>query len=310
MELKYIVKNNELNINQILQNELNISSRLLYKLIKNNIILLNGNSCDTRNLASSGDIITVDFNYEEDNSNIVPTKMNLDIIFEDEWLLIVNKPAGIAIHPSVLHYSDSLCNGIRFYFDTIGLKKKIRPVNRLDLNTSGLVVFAKCEYVQECLISQMKDNVFKKEYLAFCNGVFSKKSGTINLPIARKENSIIERCISENGQPSITHYKVVKEFVSNEFDAFDVENFPEKKFDNYSLVKCTLETGRTHQIRVHMSAIGHPLIGDSLYGSTSDFINRQALHCYKLQFLHPINNEFMDFVGEIPLDFKKLDFDF
>lgn len=288
MQLKYIVKNNELNINQILQNELNISSRLLYKLIKNERILLNGNICDTRNYANSGDVLIVDFDYEEDNSNIVPTKMNLDIVFEDNWLIVVNKPAGIAIHPSILHYSDSLCNGIRFYFDSIGLKKKIRPVNRLDLNTSGLVVFAKCEYIQECLISQMKDNLFKKEYLAFCEGIFENKSGTIDLPISRKDNSIIERCISKDGQPSVTHYEVLKEF------------------NNYSLVKCVLETGRTHQIRVHMSAIGHPLIGDSLYGSISDFIDRQALHCYKLQFVHPITKKFMDFCGEIPLDLKKL----
>lgn len=289
MQLKYIVKNNELNINQILQNELKISSRLLYKLIKNKRTLLNGNICDTREQANTGDVLIVDFDYEEDNSNIVPTKMNLNIIFEDEWLLIINKPAGIPVHPSILHYSDSLCNGIRFYFDSIGLKKKIRPVNRLDLNTSGLVVFAKCEYIQECLISQMKDNLFKKEYLAFCEGIFENKFGTIDLPISRKDNSIIERCISEDGQPSVTHYEVLKEF------------------DNYSLVKCMLETGRTHQIRVHMSAISHPLIGDSLYGSISDFIDRQALHCYKLQFIHPITKKFMDFCDELPLDLKKLE---
>jgi len=289
MELKYIVKNSELNINQILQNELKISSRLLYKLIKNNCVLLNDKICDTRNIPNIGDVLFVNFNYEEDNSNIVPTKMDLDIIFEDDWFLIVNKSAGIAIHPSILHYSDSLCNGVRSYFDSIGLKKKIRPVNRLDLNTSGLVVFAKCEYIQECLISQMQDNTFKKEYLCFCEGIFEQKSGTINLPIARKENSIIERCIDKNGQTSITHFEVLKEF------------------DNYSLVRCVLETGRTHQIRVHMSAIGHSLIGDSLYGSLSDFISRQALHCYKLDFIHPISNNCMSFCGELPLDFKKLE---
>lgn len=289
MELKYIVKNNELNINQILQNELNISSRLLYKLIKNNKISLNQKNCDTRQYANLGDTLTIDFNYEEDNSNIVPTKMNLDIIYEDKWLLIINKPAGIAIHPSILHYSNSLCNGIRFYFDSIGLKKKIRPVNRLDLNTSGLVIFAKCEYIQECLISQMKNNTFKKEYLCFCNGIFENKFGTIDLPIARKDNSIIERCISNSGQPSITHYEVLKEF------------------NSYSLVKCILETGRTHQIRVHMSSIGHSLIGDSLYGCDSNLINRQALHCYKLKFIHPINKKIMEFYSEIPLDLKKLE---
>ena len=290
MEINYEIKNNTQTINSILQNELKISSRLLYKLIKLNKIELNHKPCDTRKTGNLGDTITVNFDYEEDNSNIVPTKMDLNIVFEDDWLLVVNKPAGIAIHPSVLHYSDSLCNGIRFYFDKIGLKKKIRPVNRLDLNTSGLVVFAKCEYIQECLINQMKKNQFKKEYLAVCDGIFDEKSGTINLPIARKENSIIERCISENGQTAITHYEVLKEF------------------DNYSLVKCSLETGRTHQIRVHMSAIGHPLLGDSLYGSISDLINRQALHCYNLQFIHPVYNNDLNFFGDLPNDFKIFDF--
>lgn len=292
MNLQYTVKSENLSINQILQNELNISSRLLYRLIKNNNILLNGNICDTRNTAQNGDLITINFDYSEDNSNIVPNKMQLDINYEDEWFLIVNKPAGVAIHPSILHYTDSLCNGIRFYFDSIGLKKKIRPVNRLDLNTSGLVIFAKCEYIQECLIKQMSQNVFKKEYLAICEGIFDTKNGTIDLPIARKDNSIIERCISENGQPSITHYEILKEF--------------NNKFNNYTLVKCILETGRTHQIRVHMSAISHPLLGDTLYGSTSDLIDRQALHCYKLQFIHPITNEFMSFTSEIPSDFKQI----
>ncbi len=290
MEINYKIQNNTQTINSILQNELHISSRLLYKLIKLNKIQLNHQPCDTRKTGTLGDTITINFDYEEDNSNIVPTEMDLNIIFEDDWLLVVNKPAGIAIHPSVLHYSDSLCNGIRFYFDKIGLKKKIRPVNRLDLNTSGLVVFAKCEYIQECLINQMKNNQFKKEYLAVCNGIFDKKSGTINLPIARKENSIIERCISENGQTAITHYTVLKEF------------------DNYSLVKCSLETGRTHQIRVHMSAIGHPLLGDSLYGSISDLINRQALHCFNLQFIHPVYNNDLNFWGDLPNDFKIFDF--
>lgn len=289
MKINYTVKSSNLNINQILTNELKISSRLLYKLIKNKCIFLNDILCDSRDLANIGDLLTIDFDYEEDNSNVVPTKMNLDIVFEDDWLIVINKPAGVAIHPSILHYSDSLCNGIRFYFDSIGLKKKIRPVNRLDLNTSGLVVFAKCEYIQECLISQMKNNLFRKEYLAFCEGIFDSKSGTIDLPISRKDNSIIERCISKDGQPSVTHYEVLKEF------------------NNYSLVKCVLETGRTHQIRVHMSAIGHPLIGDSLYGSFSDLINRQALHCYKLQLVHPITKKLMDFCGKIPLDFKNLE---
>lgn len=290
MKLKHIVKTNQSTINQILQNEIKISSRLLHKLIILNKITLNNKPCNTKNLVKTGDILTINFGYEENSTNIIPTKMDLKIIYEDDWLLIVNKPSGIAIHPSILHYSDSLCNGIKYYFNTINLNKKIRPVNRLDLNTSGLVIFAKCEYIQECLISQMKEKSFKKEYLALCNGKFKGKSGTIDLPIARKENSIIERCISKDGQISITHYEVLKEF------------------NNYSLVKCILETGRTHQIRVHMSAIGHPLVGDSLYGYISDFIDRQALHCFKLSFIHPITKKFMDFEGDLPLDFKNLIF--
>lgn len=242
MEINYKVTKNFTSINELLQNDLKISSRLLIKLIKYKKISINNNVIDTRIKPNIGDIITINFNYEEDNLNIVPTKIDLDIIYEDKWLLIVNKPAGIAIHPSILHYSDSLCNGIRFYFDEIGLKKKIRPVNRLDLNTSGLVIFAKCEYIQECLILQMNKRSFRKEYLALCEGTFENSLGTIDSPIGRKENSIIERCISPSGQFAITHYEVLKEF------------------DNYSLVKCIIDTGRTHQIRVHMSSILHPLL--------------------------------------------------
>ncbi len=245
MELKYIIQENENkeNINLILQNQLQISTRLLTKLIKNKCIYLNGNLCDTRLIPVNCDIIVVDFSLKEDNSNIVPTCMDLQIVYEDEWMLVVNKPAGIPIHPSRMHYENSLSNGIKFYFDTIGLSKKIRPVNRLDLYTSGLVIFAKCEYIQECFIRQMLDKTFKKEYLALISGILKEKKGTICLPIGRKNGSIIERCIDEkNGHPSITHYEVMKEF------------------DNISLVKCQLETGRTHQIRVHFAYLGHPVI--------------------------------------------------
>lgn len=244
MELKYIKKENDnyITVNDVLNLEFSISSRLRIKLIKNNFISLNNQICDTRNSILPNDIITINLDYEEKSANIIPSKMNLEIIYEDDWLLVVNKPSGIAIHPSILHYQDSLSNGIKYYFDSIGLKKKIRPVNRLDKNTSGLVIFAKCEYIQDCLIKQMESKQFQKEYLAIVLGKFDSNKGTINLPIARKENSIIERCIDEKGQSSITHYEVLEEF------------------NNYSLVKCILETGRTHQIRIHMKAIGHPLL--------------------------------------------------
>ena len=287
MILKYIVKDNKyININQILKQEFNISARLLHKLIVEKHVLLNDSIIDTRTTVSLNDIITVNLDFEEDSENIVATQIPLEIIFEDDAFLILNKPAGIAVHPSILHYKDSLSNGVKFYFDSIGLKRKIRPVNRLDLNTSGLIIFAKNEYVQECLIQQMNNKIFKKEYLAIVQGYFTNTNGTINLPIARKENSIIERCISPDGQEAITDYCVLKEL------------------DNYTLVKCSLKTGRTHQIRVHMSAIGHPLLGDSLYGVNYPLINRQALHSYRICFIHPISHENLEFVCELPEDMK------
>ncbi len=286
MELNYIVENNKYeNINQILKNEFNISTRLLNKLIKSKKILLNYTPVDTRTKVQDGNTITVQLDFKEDNSNIIPTKMNLDIVYEDEGMLIINKPAGIAIHPSIAHYADSLANGIRYYFDQIGLKKKIRPVNRLDKDTSGLVIFAKNEYIQECLIKQMQQHIFNKEYICIVSGIMKIKFGTINAPIKRKSNSIIERCVSLDGQPSITHYEVIKEF------------------ENYSTVKCTLETGRTHQIRVHMAHIGHPLLGDTLYGTKSNLINRQALHCYKLSFFNPLTKIEQTIETNYPEDF-------
>lgn len=281
MNLEYIVKNNKYeNINQILRQEFHISARLLQKLIKSQHVLLNGKIIDTRSSVKNNDIVTINLDFEEKSENIVPTSMKLDIIFEDDVLLILNKPAGIAVHPSILHYDDSLSNGVKFYFDSIGLKRKIRPVNRLDLNTSGLIIFAKNEYVQECLIQQMNNNTFIKEYIAIVAGHFEKSCGTINLPIARKVNSIIERCISPDGQEAITDYCVLEEH------------------DDYSIVKCSLKTGRTHQIRVHMSAIGHPLLGDTLYGVSSPLFKRQALHSYRICFIHPISHQNLEFVYE------------
>ena len=280
MILECKVTENNKTINEIIINEFNLSSRLFYKLIHNREIYLNSSPVDTRQIAKIGDIITIDLNYDEDNSNIVPLKMELNIIYEDDALLILNKPAGIAVHPSILHYDNSLANGVRYYFDNINLKKKIRPVNRLDFDTSGLIIFAKNEYVQENLIRQMQNNTFHKEYMCLAEGIFENSKGIINAPIDRKPNSIIERCVSPDGKMAITHYEILK------------------SFDNYSLVKCILETGRTHQIRVHLAYIGHPLLGDSLYGHPSDIINRQALHSYKISFLHPISNKEINFICE------------
>ena len=292
MRLTYTVKENDTykTLKEVLKAYFKISDRLLLKLKKNDKILLNSEITYMHHPIKSNDIIEVFLDLEEDNSNIVPTKMDLDIIYEDESYIVVNKPAGIPIHPSMEHYEDSLSNGIKYYFDEIGLKKKIRPINRLDRNTSGLVIFAKNEYIQERLIEQMKNNLFYKEYIAICEGKFKNTKGIINAPIARKENSIIERCVSENGDIAITEYEVLN---------YNSEG-------NYSVVKCILKTGRTHQIRVHMSYIGHPLLGDTLYGHESSKINRQALHSYKMSFVHPVDQKKITYIATFPEDIQNI----
>lgn len=287
MKLEYKIKHTDTyeNIKQVLKCEFAMSDRLILKLKNNNKIFLNSSPSPVWNSVKSSDLIELFIDWEEDNSNVVPYKMDLNIIYEDECYLVLNKPAGIAIHPSCLHFDNSLSNAVRYYFDNIGLKKKIRPVNRLDKDTSGLVIFAKNEYVQECLVKQMKTNTFKKEYLAIVYGIMEKDFDTINLPIARKKNSIIERTVDSRGDIAITHYNVIS------------------KKNNMSYLELKIDTGRTHQIRVHLSYLGHPIIGDSLYGSSSDLINRQALHSHKISFVHPITKLPVSYVADIPNDF-------
>ena len=290
MVLEYIVNDNKYqNINQIMKQEFSISARLMHKLIIKQHVLLNDFITDTRNSVKIGDIVKVDLNFEEESSNIISTKMDLNIVFEDDAFLILNKPAGIAVHPSILHYEDSLSNGVKFYFESIGLKRKIRPVNRLDLNTSGLIVFAKNEYVQECLIQQMQSGIFEKDYIAIVQGHFTEPCGTINLPIARKDTSIIERCVSNEGQEAATEYCVLEQH------------------NNYSIVKCSLKTGRTHQIRVHMNFIKHPIINDPLYGENNkiSYKTGQLLHAYELTLIHPVSKEKMTFKADLPEHFDK-----
>lgn len=284
MILDYEVKDNKKNINQIIQEHFNLSNRLLSKLINNKRIFLNGNIVDTRLSPTNGDRITIDLDYYEENDNIVSKKIKLNILYEDEGLLVLNKPSGIAVHPSIRHYEDTLANGVKYYFESKKIYKKIRPVNRLDLNTSGIVIFAKNEYIQECLIRQMKENIFIKEYICIAKGRIEPCKGIIEAPIARKPGSIIERCISKEGKNAITKYEVLR------------------YFNNACLIKCYLITGRTHQIRIHLANIGHPLLGDTLYGTYSNLIGRQALHCYKISFINPINSKKNSICADIPED--------
>ena len=260
MLLKYIVGDNK-NLRSILKDELNISSRLFNK-IKNKYVFVNGEHAIYYRDLHVNDVVEVDFGYDDDNYNNIVSNPDIkfEIVYEDDWLLIVNKGANLPVHPSLNHYDISLSNGVRAYFDKIGLNKTVRLVNRIDKDTTGLVVIAKCEYIQECLIKQMNDNSFIKEYIAIARGIVDS-SGVINFPIARKDGSIIERCVDlVRGENAITNY--VRLNYNPELDI--------------SLVKCRLLTGRTHQIRVHFAYIGHPLLGDSLYGfesvDTSDYL--------------------------------------
>ena len=253
MLLKYIVGDNK-NLRSILKDELNISSRLFNK-IKNKYVFVNGEHAIYYKDLHVNDVVEVDFSYDDGNYNNIVSNPDIkfEIVYEDDWLLIVNKGVNLPVHPSLNHYDISLSNGIRAYFDKIGLNKTVRLVNRIDKDTTGLVVIAKCEYIQESLIKQMSDNSFIKEYIAIARGLVDS-SGVIDFPIARKDGSIIERCVDlVRGENAITNY--VRLNYNPELDI--------------SLVKCRLLTGRTHQIRVHFAYIGHPLLGDSLYGFES-----------------------------------------
>ena len=268
MVLEYIV-NDEKNIREVLFNYFQFSNRFcLYLKINNRIYLNNSNiKIYLDKPVNVGDKVSIDLDFEEESSNIIPKNMTLDILYEDDYMVAINKPPHMPVHPSMEHFEDSLSNGIKFYFDTISLKKKIRPINRLDKDTSGIVLFAKVPFIQYSIKN------FNKEYIAIVNGKVDV-DGIIDKPIDRKENSIIERCISANGKKAITEYKVLKVFSIDDND--------------YSLLRCILHTGRTHQIRVHFSSIGHPILGDTLYGVESNLINRQALHASKITFFHPI----------------------
>ena len=289
MELNYIVKKSDTSIKQILKNEFNMSERFILKLKTNKCIYINNVCMPIHSSINEGDTLSIKENFIEDSDGIVSNdNITLNILYEDDYLLILDKPAGIAVHPSILHYDNSLSNGVKSYFEKIGLRKKIRPVNRLDKDTSGIVIFSKNEYIQECLVRQMSNNIFKKKYIAILEGLLEKVSGTINAPIARKKDSIIERCIDESGDIAISHYKVLQ------------------RLGTMTEVEYTLETGRTHQLRVHSAFIGHPIIGDSLYGNESSLISRQALHSYYVEFIHPITKKEMVIRSELPSDICRL----
>ena len=290
MRLEYTVKEEE-NIRQILKEVFFMSDRLIVKLKHNNCISVNDEVAHIWTKISKGDKLVVEENFEEESPNIVPNEnIKLTILYEDEYMLIVDKAPGMPVHPSSLHFDDSLSNGVKAYYEKIGLKKLIRPVIRLDKDTSGIVIFAKNEYIQNQLMYQMKTKSFKKKYIAILEGIVEKDEGTIKTNITRKEGSVIERMVSDKGQTAISYYKVVKRL----------------KNKNLTVVEYELETGRTHQLRLHSKHINHPILGDSLYNKESSLIKRQALHSIEVKFIHPITKKEMIIKSDIPQDMKKI----
>lgn len=251
-------------------------------------ILLNDKWAYINDKLHAGDILTIRLIEESSSDQIVPIEMDIDIVYEDEDILVVNKPANTPIHPSINNYDNSLANGLVHYYQKQNLPFVFRCVNRLDRDTTGLVLLAKNMY-SSCILSEMvRNREIHREYLAIVEGKL-EESGIIDAPIGRKDGSIIERSIDyENGQSAITHFTLL-----------EYKN-------SFSLASIILETGRTHQIRVHMKHIGHPLPGDFIYNPNFTHIGRQALHSHKLTFHHPITKEEMTFVAPLPLDMKML----
>ena len=253
-----------------------------------NGILLNGVWGRVRDILHEGDTLTIQLIENESSENIVPTNLPLDIVYEDEDIMVINKAADTPIHPSQGNYDNTLANAVAYYFKEKGETFTYRCINRLDRDTTGLLILAKHMYSASLLSNMVQNREIHREYLAIATGEVPEE-GTIIAPIGRVDGSTIERQVDEkNGEYACTHYKTL--LTKN----------------GYSLVSLKLETGRTHQIRVHMKHIGHPLPGDFLYHPDYSVIKRQALHSHKLRFKHPITKEEMEFTAGLPEDMKKI----
>ncbi|KKB74811.1 MULTISPECIES: RluA family pseudouridine synthase [Bacillus] len=234
-----------------------------------------------------GDRIDIDLREEED-SGVIPEYGELSVLFEDEHMLIVNKPPGMATHPNEKGQTGTLSNLVAFYDQTYGAERKIRHVHRLDKDTSGAVVFAKHRLAHALLDEQLQRKELARTYIAIAEGAFKNKKGTIANPIGRDRYHPVRRRVSPTGQPAVTHYEV-----KGYRPKYDV-----------SLCELRLETGRTHQIRVHLSHIGHPISGDALYGGSTGLLKRQALHAAEISVTHPISGERLTVKAPLPDDLK------
>jgi 23S rRNA pseudouridine1911/1915/1917 synthase len=253
-------------------------------------IIKNGVHAGVNEKLYTGDILEVCLTEEIHSEKIVPKECALDILYEDEDLLVVNKPYDMPIHPSIHNYENTLANGVMYYAKQNKTLYPFRCMNRLDRDTTGVVIIAKNLLSASILSKRVQEGKVNKTYIAFALGI-TKEEDTIDLPIGRKEGSIIKRTVDQGGQRAVTHYK--------RLDVFEVGD---KKV---SVITLQLETGRTHQIRVHMAAVGHPLIGDFLYNENNHMLTRQALHVSECAFKHPITNQFIRIAAALPKDMKE-----
>ena len=253
-------------------------------------VILNGLHVYLRDPIAAGDYLEIRICENDSSEKIPPVKLPLDIVYEDEDIIVINKPAGMPIHPSMQNYTNSMANALAWYYKEQGKPFIFRCSNRLDRDTSGLTVVAKHLVSASILSSMVSRKEVHREYLAIVSGHITPESGTIDAPLTRKPGVLIERMVDfEHGERAVTHYRLIK------------------KLKEHSLVSLQLETGRTHQIRIHMKYLGYPLIGDYLYNPDMELIGRQALHSHKLKFRHPVTGEEMMFVAEMPEDMRRVE---
>lgn len=252
-------------------------------------ILADGRRVTTRYCPQDGEVLSVRLSDEQRRSGIVPRPGPLDIVYEDGDMIVLNKSAGVSVHPGPGHFYDTIGNFLLDYYDSKGELSDFHPVHRLDRGTTGLLVAAKHPHAQEVLKHQLHTAGFQRTYLAICQGVPQPPAGVIDAPIGPKPGSLMEQMVRTDGKPARTHYRTLS------------------LHSGRALVELRLDTGRTHQIRVHMAHIGHPLLGDFLYGQEDrDLIPRAALHSVRLALRHPITGQEMTFTAPLPEDMSRL----
>lgn len=267
-----------------------LSRSTIKKLIDENKVLVNSIPVKASYKVKQGDVIEIT-EFSLSDSEITPTKMDLDIVYEDQDLLIINKPSGMVVHPAPGHYQDTLVNGLMYHIQSLSdINGELRPgiVHRIDKDTSGLLMVAKNNKAHMILAEELKDKKTKREYIALVDGVIKNKKGKINAPIGRSKNNRLKMDVTSGGKPAVTHFEVLE------------------TFEDKSLIKCILETGRTHQIRVHMAYIGYPVSGDYIYGDNQNSDFGQFLHAKTLGFTHPTTKVYMEFDSELPKEFQDM----